>query len=345
MGDVERQLLEQRMETQVGVQREVIEENVRSDKQHLAIVNFVVTRFEPGSHIHMETGYAWIRVEPLYGLGGRSFDLAIYNNQSKIMILVECKSGLSDAHREIKEIQEKIQNANDSREILSEMVGDDIAFLEFAVCVKAGLAPAARTAVLAVGAPVCVWEADIFGPSLFVDLHGQDSASEIELGRLHHDEKLRKNLLDGIKEAKAGRLIGFLPSSHMCSILEEVTPFLRLKLGGSQDEGGEFSLEDIETLTRLEISLQIFDAKERKMLAEKILISGINAGIFADLTEEQTDLSLKKLKLTCQAKSGRQFNKDCHEKYVRHNARETVLQKVISEMNNTQPGLEKFAST
>jgi len=344
-GDAERQLLEQRVETQVNIQRQIIEANVQRDRQHLAIVNFVVTRFESGYYIHTKTGYAWIKVEPLFGLGGKSFDVAIYNNQSKVMILVECKSGLSDARREIKEILEKTQNAYDSKESLSEMVGDDIASLEFAVCVKAGLAPAARTAVLAVGAPVCIWEADIFGPSLFVDLHGQDSTTEISLGRLHHDEKLRRNLLEGIKEAKAGRQIAFLPSSHMCTILEEVTPFLRLKLERTQNQGGEFSLEDIENLTKLEISLQNFDAKERKVLAEKILISGINADIFIDLTEEQTDLSLKKLKLASQVKSGRQFNKDCHEKYVRHSARETVLQKVIAELNNKLPRLEKFAST
>jgi len=343
LGKTEKGLLEKRLETEELISRQIIETNIRSDKEHLTIVNFVVSRFIGGSHVNAETGYAWVRVEPLFGIPVKRFDIAIYNNQSKVMVLVECKSGLSDPNREIQEIQEKIQGAVDNRALLSEMVGDDIVITEFALCLKAGLIPAAKAAISSSSVPCCIWGADIFAPTLFLDQQGQDMKTEIRSGRSHHEEKLRKMLLEGIRDSGSARVITFLPTSHMCSILEEIVPLLRLELDRVQSEVGEFNVTDIETLTKREISLQNFSDDERKLLTERILKTGVEAGIFIDLTPDLSDLWHKKLKLASQAKSTRHVVKDCHEKYVRHNSKEMALRKLLAETDNKQPGLEKYA--
>jgi hypothetical protein len=259
------------------------------------------------------------------------------------MILVECKSGLSDAKREIKELQEKIHVATDNRKLLSELVGDDIDILEFAICLKAGLAPSARAAVRSQDVPCSIWMADVFGPLLVLDNPEQSPVTEISLRHLHREETLRRRLLQGIKETSSTRVITFLPSSHMCSILEEIVTLLRLELDKNQNAEGEFTLRDVETLMKREISVRNFDERERKALAEKILTSGLSAGIFVDLSEDQSDPSLKKLRLFSQARSSRQFVKDCHDKYVRHKAKQNTLKKLLAETDNKQPGLERFS--
>src|SRR6266704_1538545 len=89
----EKDNFEQTLLRQTGIERQVLEQNIKNDKEHLTIVNFCVNRFSPGAYLNSKTGYAWVRIEPLYSLKIKNFDIAIYNNRSKVMILVDCKSG------------------------------------------------------------------------------------------------------------------------------------------------------------------------------------------------------------------------------------------------------------
>ncbi len=107
LGTTEKNQLEERIAREESIETQIIEQNIRTDKEHLTIVNFCTNRFSPGSRINTKTRYVWVRVEPLYGAGFKNFDIAIYNRDPRIMILVECKSGLSDTNREINELVEK----------------------------------------------------------------------------------------------------------------------------------------------------------------------------------------------------------------------------------------------
>jgi len=342
LGKTEGDRLDERVREQESVEIQVIEKNVQSDKEHLTIVNFCINRFSPGSRINVETGFVWVRAEPLYRLGIKNFDIAVFNYRTATLILVECKSGLSDANREVKEIEEKIQLAIVNKTLLSEVVGEKIGFVEFALCVKAGLVPAAKGAILSKKAAICLWSADIFGSIIFLDKLGENSNAEISAGRLHRDEKLRKLLLDSVKEDGSSRIVTFLPSSHMCSILEEIVPQLRLEFNNTNNQSEEFGLNLMHTLIKREISLHNFEDQERYELAKKAVVSGIRAGIFVDMSKDQTDLRLKKLKLASQTQSARQLAKDCHMKYVQYKARENTLKRILAENANKQPSLDKY---
>jgi hypothetical protein len=161
----EKDNFEQALVRETSIEKEVLEQNIRSDKEHLTIVNFCVNRFSPGAHLSSRTGYVWVRIEPLYSLKMKNFDIAIYNNRSKVMILVECKSGLHDAGREIADIGEKTRLAIANQNILSTMIGDNIGSLEFVLCVKAGLVPAAKSAIISSNPSCCLGLQTSLGPA------------------------------------------------------------------------------------------------------------------------------------------------------------------------------------
>ena len=132
------------------------------------------------------------------------------------------------------------------------MVGEEIALVEFTLCVKAGEAPAAKPLIKSRNIPCCLWSADIFGDILVLEKLTDDSPGEISAGRLHHDNNLRGFLLNGSYEKSALRSITFLPSSHMSTILEEVIPQLKIEL--DRNSRDEFDLRDMRTLMTRELS-------------------------------------------------------------------------------------------
>ena len=343
LGKIEKDELEERVAKEESIEAQVIERNIRSDREHLTIVNLCANGFSLGSRINTQTGYVWVRVEPLYGTGVRNFDIALYSGDSKIMILVECKSGMSDVNRELNELDEKIRIAALNRDSLSDMVGDKLSYLEFALCLKAGLSPITKPPMLTKNIACCLWSADIFSSIIFLEKQRENSTTEISSGRLHREEKLRKLLLDGVRETSSTRIVTFLPSSHMCNVLEEIVPLLRLELDRSSDESGEFGLNDVQNIVNREISLQNFDEKEKRALAERMVNSAVEVGIFVDLSEEDDNLKSKKFKLQSQTRSTRQLARDCHEKYVRRKARESALHRILRDMTENQPSLEKYS--
>ena len=338
----ERDNFDQALEKETRIEKEILEQNIRSDKEHLTIVNFCVNRFSPGAYLNSKTGYVWVRLEPLYSLNVKNFDIAIYNRRSKVMILVECKSGLYDANREIAEIGEKTRVANTNLGILSTMIGDSIRSLECALCVKAGLVPAARSAIISSNLPCCLWSADIFGSSIYLEKLGPDTLTEIAAGRLHTEDDLRRILLGVVKEMSSTRVVTFLPSSHMCGVLEEIIPLLRLEMERTAPDQETFTLNDVKNIVKREISLQNFADSEKHSLAEKTVLSAIGSGIFIDLTPNQAQLQFKKLKLAMGPKSARQLAKDCREKYVAHHARENARRKVLATVTKRQSDLTSY---
>jgi len=342
LSKVEREQVEATLDTGIRIETEIIEKAIQSDKEHLTIVNFCINRFAPNSYLNIKAGYVWVRVEPLYGLGLKNFDIAIYNNITKTMVLVECKSGLREASKEVAEIEEKITIASANRNALGIMVGDEIAYLEFALCLKAGLASGAKSVMLSRNLKCCLWSADIFGSTIVLEKLKEDSVSELSSGRLHREESLRKALLEGVTEMNATRAVTFLPSSHMCSILEEVVSLLRMELDRSGDQKQEFGLVDVQNIMAREISLQNFDDPERRALAEKVALSALRAGIFDDLTPHVSALGEKKLKMISHSRSTRHLVKDCHEKYVRFHATRLAIERGVQEFRDKHRSLEGF---
>jgi hypothetical protein len=340
LGKKDRSELEGSLADEIDAQKGVIEQNIYRDKQHLAIVNFCADKFSAGSRLSGDTGYFWVRVEPLYGLHVKTFDIAIYNKVTHALVLVECKSALREARNELRDLKDKIEVTNARKVELENVVGDDISLLEFVLCVKAGDAPLAKPILASQNVACCLWSADVFGETLILEKLGPDSASEIVAGRLHHDSRLRERLLKGSQDKQSLRTITFLPSSHMATILEETIPQLRSELDRGQKD--DFGLRDLKTLMTRELSLQNFDNEEQLALAIRVLHSALEAGVIIDKTATTTDEYEKRFRLASLTHQHRRLIEDCHNRYVAHHAKENALKRILQEYRERHPDIRGF---
>jgi len=340
LGRRDKSELENQLIERIAAQKSIIEQNILRDKQHLAIVNFCAGKFSVGSRLNARTSYVWIRVEPLYGSGVATFDLAIYNRDSRVLILVECKSALREPKRELDDLTRKIETTIAKKSELEVLVGDDINYLEFAFCIKAGDAPLVRPLIVSKNLPCCLWSADIFGETLILEKLKEDSLSEIKERRLHRDERLREQLVRGSQDRRSLRTVTFLPSSHMATILEELIPQLRTELDNSQAD--EFGLADLKNLLARELSLQNFGVEEQITLSEKVIKSALDSGLFVDMAKDVENILEKKFRLSSQTRQHRKLIEDCHKKYVEHHAKVNALERTVQEYRVKHPAIGKY---
>lgn len=328
--DADKQVLDQIFREQFGVQKEIIQVNIRADKEHLILVNFCIDPFKYRAFLHNETGYLFVRVEPFYRLGLKDFDIAIYNAQSKVLVLVECKSSIYDGQKEVDDLIETIAVANDNHKLLEEIVGDEILLKEFSICSMAGYMPKLRPAIISKNAPICLWSADIFTEILSLEKLGEDTSAEISSGRLHRDDKLRQLLLKGGKSAYGPtRLAAFLPSSHPCTILEEVCTVLHLNLEKSEKE--KFRFSDLQNLLEKEKSLWNFGQEELWNFANKLFEEGLKIGVFRDLTSDVKETSDKEFELGISHGSTRSVINGVNTHYMDFHATRKAEEKAINE--------------
>jgi len=328
--DEDKKVLDQIFQEQINVQKEIIQGNIRSDKEHLLLVNFCIDPFKYKSFLHNETGYLFLRVEPFYRLGLKDFDVAIYNAQSKALILVECKSSVYDGQKEVDDVIKKIAVANENHKLLEEIVGDEIQLKEFSICSKAGNVPKLKPAIISKNAPICLWSADIFAEILSLEKLGEDTSAEISSGRLHGHGQLRQLLLKGVKSAHGPtRLVAFLPSSHLCTVLEEVCPILHLNLVKNNKETFRFS--DIQNLLEKEKALWNFSQEELWYFANNLLNEGLRIEVFQDLTPNVTGISEKEFKFRISHGSIRSIINGVNRCYMDFHATKKAEKKAVEE--------------
>lgn len=333
--------LDKQLASLIEIEGHNVEKHIDRDKRHLTIVNFCADRFSTGSWISRRTEYVWIRVEPLFGLGIKTFDLAVYNKSSKVMILIECKSSILEAEKEIDELIEKIGIMLTKKDQLETMIGDEIKVLEFALCVSAGNASQVRPLMVSKQANCCLWSADIFEQILILEKLADNIPSEIASGRLHHDGILRSLLLEGSREGSSLRIVTFLPSSHMATILEELIPQLQGELQRSKTN--EFDLQDITTLIGREKSLQNLDPEEQIRLAGQILISGLENGVVVERVTGRSNIYEKRFRLTSHGRDPQKLLEDCHNRYVEHHAREKALEILLKQNRDKHPDITNYS--
>ncbi len=273
--EVDRKRLIEIYEKQLEIAKDIIDQNIDRDREHLRLVNFTAEPFLYNGTVHHETEYLLVAVEPLYSISVKNFDLAIFNQKSKVIILVECKSSISDVGKEINDLVLASSTADDKLKELENIVGSSIQVKEVAICVNAAYTRRVREFIAQKNLPICLWGADRASDMLFMEKQGEDTKIEIERGRIHHDAALAGLLLRGIKSQGLIRSIPFLPSSHTCTILEEIVPLLLLKAG----EADRFHLSDLRNILMNESYLTNFDDRELWRLSESILEKAIQVDV------------------------------------------------------------------
>lgn len=343
--DKSKEELDRIFNEQKSVQLEIIEDNISKDKEHLLLVNFCIDPFKYKAFLHSQTGYMFVRAEPLYRLGKKNFDIAIYNATSKVLILVECKSSIYDGKKVIEDLLQKIKVVDDNNSLLEELIGDEIKLKEYVICSMAGHLSKLKPFVIANDAPICLWSADIFGETLLLEKIKDDTSTEIACGRLHKDDKLRRLLLKGVKSAYGPtRLLTFLPSSHPCTILEEVCATLNLHL--EKSNRGRFRLSDIQNLLENEKSLCNFTQEEIWKFSINVLKEGLKIGVFSDCTPSESDISAKEFEFGIAHRSTKSVingvKKQYRNFYAIKKAEEKALEEFKRRISKKFKTLEEF---
>jgi len=324
---------------QTEIQKEIIETNIRNDRSHLTILNFCINPFYSGASISSKTGYLFIRVEPLYTLQVKNFDMAIYSKKSKNLILVECKSSISDEKGDVKDILEKINVADDNHALLENVVGDKITAKEYVLCSSASVIHKIKPVVVSKNAPICLWSADIFKKKLFLEKVKEETTSEIKSGRLHKDALLRGLLIGGASVIGSVPTVVFLPSSHMCTILTEVCFRLRLHMEREGIERAHFS--DVQRVIMKECALANFSQDEIISLTRKVVEQAQKIKVFTDRTPATPDITQKEFDVL-KRKSLGWIIKAVRQEYINLKAREKSGKKAVEEFLKGRPPIEKF---
>lgn len=331
LGDRGKEKLDELFHEEESVQRDVIDQNIKRDREHLRLINFCADPFRYNGSLHKETGYLFIRVEPLYGSGLKNFDATIFNQSGKAAILVECKSSISDADKEVSEVARALGAASTHKAELERIIGDTINMMEYVICTNAAYASRVKNAVIARNLGICIWSADQASSILLLEKHDSEVQSEILAGRLHHDTKLTRLLLDGVRSEGTVRSVMFLPSSHPCTILEEIIPFLNMNLEKSQSE--RFHLSDLSKLLGNHTAPLLYNFSDQELwrLAEHVLEVAAEVEIFRDRSPAESDVSKKEFELGVKKGSVRTMTRDVRKKYADFHATRKAESKSVDK--------------
>lgn len=226
---------------------DLIRSEVKIDHKHLELVNLCATSFSPLSKLSNETQYEMIIYEPLFRRGIKTFDVAIYNAKSKQLILIECKSSITYLKRLSEEIRKSIKDTLNNKGELENIIGDEIKDIEYVYCVPAMDAIEFGEYVRKEGLTICIWFFDGFKNILKLYAQRDETNKQgIDNGHLHKNSKLTRTLSKGVDVSSFDfRSVPFLPSSHIYTILMDVSMTIIRKMMKQEKWNGEIKYGDI----------------------------------------------------------------------------------------------------
>ena len=277
LSSTDRAVLDRFLKEEESQIEKTVQNEITTDKEHVDIVNRVAYAFTESGPAK-ETGFHFIRVEPFYSEeGSPRFDLVIHNPKLKITVLVECKSSVSSPRESLDRMKIAGSYARENQAELEHEIGDSVQWLEFAICAPAHTAKSVLEEVQKSDRTIIVWSLDVFDDTLQLLKPSENIPDDIAKGRMHRSDALRKKLFDGVESP--GSFIHFLPSSHMCRLLQTTINSLQndVFLGRSGSER-TFTLADVHGVLRRE--LLNFETGEVERLSKRIVESGIDYKIF-----------------------------------------------------------------
>ncbi len=321
-------------ETKLKDNKERIENGIETDKNHLEIVNYCANFFQIGSIINLDLGYVLLVVDSLYGTGRKNFDLAIFHQERKHLILVECKSSISDINKELNDIKEKIDQTLENLEELTTLLGDEIIHIDFVICTDGNLALELVESILDKGYPICTWACSPNRKEIkLFKSRREEHGESMKFGRVHKDEDLNLMLYKAVKsKLGSNKILPFLPSSNMCNVLTEVNFKLKqLHEGGTIEDAENISFKDVYFIVERILKLRVLDNIELDKLVEKIIKKGIKKEIYQDKTKELTDIKRKLIKFILASNTPKRIVSRTVKKYVDLNAAERAREDTYNE--------------
>lgn len=342
----EKEKLDSIFEDEIRKKKKTILDEIRKDRLHLELVNFCANLFIPGLELNQKTGYKLLLVEPLFTLGIKNFDLAVFRNENRSLLLIECKHSISNVKKLVQDVSQNISETERHRTELEELIGSHVDQIEYVLCAPAIYVNDLLDETVDQDIPVCVWGCDRFTKEIRLFSKTENVEQEIESGRVHKDKNLSKILFQGvISELGVTRSVPILLSSHMGSLLIHVNQYLYLERI-SQELENVFTSSDVYNvlLTRYQKYTQISEEDAAK-IAEAIIAIARRKGIYEDLTPDIIELENKTFKVSGRQTNARVISENTHKKYVVMNAQrlaeKSTIKRFKEEIGFT--GLNKYA--
>jgi hypothetical protein len=309
----------------------IIEKEVDIDSTHLTLVNFCANPFMAGSGI--ESGYWFIRTDPLLSFEVGNFDLLIYGPGTNIAILVECKSSVSRASKVVADIMQKTRIAEENKSLLGASFGEEIDTIEPVLCVCPADIADVRGAITNLNAPIRIWSADRFQNCLFLMPRDEDRNKDFQSRGIHRDLDLTALLINKV-QVQPGSLRGirFQATSHMAKILSEL--FSRVWADMQRRDMTQFSGDSV--LTIVKDTLTHHSDEEIANIVQRGLQAALGVGIVLDESPDESDLLAKEFSFNLRSPYGEKILKA----YIEAKAKQLACEKLLEETKTG--GLSKY---
>jgi len=179
----EREKFDSIIEGEIRKKEKTILDEIRKDRSHLDLVNFCANLFIPGLEIDQKTGYKLLTIEPLFILNIKNFDLAVFRNKNRSMLLIECKHSISNIEELVKDISQSISETEKHKNELEEFIGSRIDEIEYVLCVPAIYVNDLLDEIGKQNVPLCVWGCDMFTKKLQLFSKTKNIDQEVQFGR------------------------------------------------------------------------------------------------------------------------------------------------------------------
>lgn len=317
----EKEKLDSIFNEEIRKKKRTILEEIQKDRLHLELVNFCANLFVPGLELDQKTGYKLLLVEPLFTLGIKNFDLAIFRSENRSLILVDCKHSISDVKGLIRELSLNISETKKHQDELEELIGNPIDQIEYVLCAPAIYVKDLLDEIESQNAPVCVWGCNMFTKEIRLFSRSDNTELEIQSGRVHRDKNLNKFLFKGIiSKISVTRSVPILFSSHMCTLLIHVNQYLYLERISQKLENA-FTFSDVyNTLLTQYQKYTETPEEEIRRLTKAMFETAKRKGIHEDLTPDIIELEHKTFKVTGRQTNARVIAENTRKKYVIANA-------------------------
>jgi hypothetical protein len=337
--DEEKKILDDIYEKKTFEIKERLQEEIKRDTEHLALVNLCYNLFTKTTEINKITGYKVVLADPLCTLGAKNFDLMLYNEGNQNAILIEAKSSVSERGMG-NVIDETILAATEltsNKERLETILGSKMSKIEFAILSFAYYVDSLKQIVSSKNAPICLWAYHVVPGLIQLVKTGEDIASERAAGRMHEDENMRQVLLKGIPTRMGSlRSLPIMPTSHMFTKLEYIAQQLFILLDRKPQNERWFGYSEVYNLCKQAFSATELDDSQVEEETKKIITSAMDDGLFRKISEDE-EIPQMEFEISYNRRNYERFLKD----YLERRAKEKAFSAAIEEFRQKK-GLKKL---
>jgi len=314
--------------------KKLIKKEIEIDHNHLNIVNLCANPFLIHAQMNKQTGFEIRCYDPLHETNKKNWDVALYRPSSEQLILLECKSSLSNLKKIDEEIMASIKVAENNIETLEKAVSGDINDIEYTYCLPSNDGIDLGNYAFKKDLPICVWCYDAMKSEIKLFQYPEENNEDgFKNGHLHKNHTLTRHLSNGIFSTyKLSRSSSFLPSSHMYTMLIDVTINIVRKMSHFNEWDGDFEFSDVYQM--INKNLAIPNSLKNEDITTKtinLIKKGIEKELYTDETNSIKDFKNKKYKIYKGIIEIENSKKIVEDNYININAKHMAENNIVNE--------------